>query len=159
MAAGIRKLVIILEETNPEMGRATATSVRRAIACAVIENPFAGRYVEDLSELVAQGEELGALLVVRAIAALGVPGERVESFGKAAVVGEGGELEHAAALLHPISVGSAEELFAGVTIVLAHLVQSHKYLGIGTPFRPALYEFKLFKLLNCSHFAPLLFQV
>ena len=101
MAAVIRKLVIILEETQREMGRATATPVRRAIACAVIENPFAGRYVEDLSELVAQGEELGALLVVRAIAALGVPGERVESFGKAAVVGEGGELEHAAALLHP----------------------------------------------------------
>ena len=67
----------------------------------MIQNPFAGRYQEDLAELVAQGEELGALLAARAIAALGIPGEQVESFGKAAVVGEGGELEHAAALLHP----------------------------------------------------------
>jgi hypothetical protein len=57
--------------------------------------------VEDLSELIAQGEELGALLAERAIAALGLPGPQCESFGKAAVVGEAGELEHAAALLHP----------------------------------------------------------
>jgi hypothetical protein len=101
MPAEIRKLVTILDETRQEMGRAVEPPVRRAVACAVIRNPFAGRYVEDLSELVAQGEELGALLAGRAIAALGVPGPAVHSFGKAAVVGEGGELEHAAALLHP----------------------------------------------------------
>lgn len=101
MAATIRKLVTILDETRLEMGRPVAPPVRRAIACAVLLNPFAGRYVEDLSELVAHGEELGALLAERAIAALGVPGPRVHSFGKAAVVGEAGELEHAAALLHP----------------------------------------------------------
>lgn len=101
MPAIIRKLTIILDETHREMGRDLALPIRRVIACAVIENPFAGRYVEDLSDLIAQGEELGALLVARAIAALGIPGEQVESFGKAAIVGEGGELEHAAALLHP----------------------------------------------------------
>ena len=101
MPATIRKIVVILDETQREMGRAVTPPIRRAIACAVIENPFAGRYAEDLSELVAQGEELGALLAARAIAALGIPGERVESFGKAAIVGEAGELEHAAALLHP----------------------------------------------------------
>ncbi|MCO6415739.1 amino acid synthesis family protein [Siccirubricoccus sp. KC 17139] len=100
MPAVIRKLVTILDETRREMGR-DIPPIRRAIACAVIENPFAGRYVEDLSELVAQGEELGGLLAARAIAALGIPGEQVQSFGKAAVVGEAGELEHAAALLHP----------------------------------------------------------
>ena len=97
----IRKLAILLDETHREMGRDLARPIRRVVACAVIENPFAGRYVEDLAELVAQGEELGALLAARAIAALGIPGEQVESFGKAAIVGEGGELEHAAALLHP----------------------------------------------------------
>ncbi len=101
MPAIIRKLVTILDETRMEMGREVSPPVRRAVACAVIRNPFAGRYQEDLAELVAQGEELGALLAARALAALGVPGEQVESFGKAAVVGEAGELEHAAALLHP----------------------------------------------------------
>jgi hypothetical protein len=101
MPAEIRKLLTMVEETRQEMGRAVSPPIRRAIACAVIRNPFAGRYVEDLSELVAQGEELGALLAAQAIAALGVPGPSVHSFGKAAVVGEGGELEHAAALLHP----------------------------------------------------------
>lgn len=101
MPATIRKIVVILDETQREMDRAVTPPVKRAVACAVIRNPFAGRYVEDLSELVAQGEELGALLAARAIAALGIPGGEVESFGKAAIVGEGGELEHAAALLHP----------------------------------------------------------
>lgn len=101
MPADIRKLVTILDETCQEMGRPVSPPIRRAVACAVIRNPFAGRYVEDLSELVAQGEELGALLAERAIAALGIPGTAVHSFGKAAVVGEAGELEHAAALLHP----------------------------------------------------------
>ena len=101
MPAIIRKLVTILDETRQEMGREVNPPIRRVIACAVIRNPFAGRYVEELAELVAQGEALGGLLAERAIAALGIPGERVESFGKAAVVGEAGELEHAAALLHP----------------------------------------------------------
>jgi amino acid synthesis protein len=99
--AAVRKIVTILEETRQEMGRAVLPPVRRAVACAVIANPFAGRYAESLEDLVAQGEELGALLAERAIAALGVPGSEVHSFGKAAVVGEAGELEHAAALLHP----------------------------------------------------------
>lgn len=101
MPAEIRKLLTMVEETHREMGRPVAPPIRRALACAVIRNPFAGRYEEDLSELVAQGEELGGLLAARAVAALGVPGPAVHSFGKAAVVGEGGELEHAAALLHP----------------------------------------------------------
>ncbi|MEN0073080.1 MAG: amino acid synthesis family protein [Paracraurococcus sp.] len=101
MPAIIRKLVTILDETRREMHRDLARPLRRAVACAVIENPFAGRYEEDLSVLVEQGAELGALLAARAIAALGIPGEQVESFGKAAIVGEAGELEHAAALLHP----------------------------------------------------------
>src|SRR5262249_42826470 len=68
---------------------------------AVIENPFAGRYVEDLSELIGQGEQLGKLLSEKALAALGVPGEAVQGYGKAALVGENGGMEHAAALLHP----------------------------------------------------------
>jgi len=101
MNAKIRKLVTFVEETREEGGRPVEPPTRRAAAVAVIENPFAGRYVEDLSELIDIGEELGALLTEKAVAALGIPGERVESYGKAAAVGENGELEHAAAILHP----------------------------------------------------------
>jgi hypothetical protein len=99
--AKIRKIVTFVEETYTEMGKAIAPPTRRAAAAAVIENPCAGKYVEDLAELTEIGEELGGLLTERAVAALGIPGPSAESYGKAAAVGENGELEHAAALLHP----------------------------------------------------------
>ena len=101
MKAKIRKLVTFVEETRIEMDRAVEPPTRRAAAVAVIENPFAGRYVEDLSLLIDVGEELGELLAARAVAALGIEGPSAESYGKAAAVGENGELEHAAAVLHP----------------------------------------------------------
>src|SRR3954467_10214068 len=101
MSAIIRKIVTVVEETHMEMGRQVSPPTRRAAAIAVIENPFAGKYVEDLSPLIAIGEELGELLSKRAVAALGIEGSKVESYGKAAAVGENGELEHAAAILHP----------------------------------------------------------
>jgi hypothetical protein len=101
MKARIRKLATFVEETRKEMGRAIDPPTRRAAAVAVIENPCAEQYVEDLSELVAIGEELGELLTQRALAALGIPGPSAESYGKAAAVGENGEIEHAAAILHP----------------------------------------------------------
>jgi len=101
MKAKIRKIVTIVEETDQELGHEVKPPTRRAAAVAVIENPFAGRYVEDLAELIDIGEELGGLLSERAVAALGIPGAKVESYGKAAAVGENGELEHAAAILHP----------------------------------------------------------
>ncbi len=101
MSAKIRKLVTVVEETHSEAGRAVSPPTRRAAAIAVVENPYAGRYVEDLSALIDIGEELGDLLAKRAVAALGIAGDKVESYGKAAAVGEDGELEHAAAILHP----------------------------------------------------------
>jgi hypothetical protein len=101
MKSKIRKIVTVVEETRTEMGKAVNPPTHRAAAAAVIENPFAGRYVEDLTELMEIGEELGALLTERAVAALGIPGPAAESYGKAAAVGENGELEHAAAILHP----------------------------------------------------------
>jgi hypothetical protein len=101
MSANIRKIVTFVEETRREQGRAVEPPTRRAAAVAVIENPFAGRYVEDLSALIDIGEELGGLLAARAVAALGIDGAAAESYGKAAAVGENGELEHAAAILHP----------------------------------------------------------
>ncbi|MDT3380419.1 amino acid synthesis family protein [Labrys neptuniae] len=101
MPASIRKLVTFVEEVRREMDRPIEPPVRRAAAIAVIANPFAGRYVEDLTPLMEIGEELGALLTERAVAALGIEGTAAESYGKAAAVGENGELEHAAAILHP----------------------------------------------------------
>jgi len=100
MSAKIRKIATFLEETRSEMGRPVDPPTRRAAAVAVVENPFAGKYVEDLSELMAIGEELGELLTQRAVAALGISPAKVESYGKAAAVGENGEIEHAAAILH-----------------------------------------------------------
>src|SRR6266481_453935 len=101
MSAVIRKIVTVVEETHREMGQTVAPPTRRAAAIAVIENPFAGKYVEDLSPLIAIGEELGELLSKKAVAALGIDGAKAQSYGKAAAVGENGELEHAAAILHP----------------------------------------------------------
>src|SRR6516162_10543538 len=101
MKSRIRKIVTFVEETRTEMGKLVNPPTRRCAAAAVIENPFAGKYVEDLSELMEIGDELGALLTERAVAALGIPGPSAESYGKASAVGENGELEHAAAILHP----------------------------------------------------------
>ena len=101
MPANIRKLIVQVDETRMEMGRAIDPPTRRALAMAVIDNPCAGRYVDDLEPLIAIGEELGGLLGERCVAALGIAPSDAESYGKAAIVGEGGELEHAAAILHP----------------------------------------------------------
>jgi hypothetical protein len=97
----IRKLFTVVEETHQEGGQTIAPPTRKAAAIAVIRNPCAGREVADLSELIEIGERLGGLLGERAVAALGIAPADVQSYGKAAIVGEDGELEHAAAILHP----------------------------------------------------------
>src|SRR5450759_301204 len=118
MSAVIRKIVTVVEETYLEMGQAVTPPTRRAAAIAVIENPFAGRYVEDLSPLIAIGEELGELLSKRAVAALGIDGAKAQSYGKAAAVGENGELEHAAAILHPkLGTPVRRELGKGAALI------------------------------------------
>lgn len=129
MTAKIRKLIVQVDETRIEMGQAVNPPTRRAVAIAVIENPYAGKYVEALDELMAVGEELGKLLGEKCVQALGIQGGQAESYGKAAIVGEAGELEHAAAILHP-------KLGAPLRQVLekgAALVPSAKKLGgLGT---------------------------
>ena len=101
MLAKIRKLIVEVDETRIEMGRPIDPPTRRALAMAVIENPYAGGYAENLDQLIAIGEELGALLGERCVQALGIAPDQAQSYGKAAIVGEAGELEHAAAILHP----------------------------------------------------------
>ncbi|MDP7386538.1 MAG: amino acid synthesis family protein, partial [Nitrospinota bacterium] len=86
-ATKIRKLAVLLEETFTEADQEVRPPVRKAAALAVIQNPFAGKYVEDLSPLFELGAEMGELLGKRAVQALGAPAEKVQSYGKAAIVG------------------------------------------------------------------------
>jgi hypothetical protein len=101
MSAEIRKIAVWIEETHREIGQVISPPTRKAVAVAVIKNPFAGSYTEDLTPLMDIGAELGGLLGDKCVAALGIEPSQAESYGKAAMVGEGGELEHAAAILHP----------------------------------------------------------
>jgi hypothetical protein len=118
MKPKIRKIVIVVDEVLAEMGQAVTPPVRRAAAMAVIENPFANTYVEDLTPMMDMGEELGRILSEKAVAALGVDGGQVEGYGKAALVGENGEMEHAAALLHPkMGAPVRKTLTKGATLI------------------------------------------
>ncbi|MFM0236977.1 amino acid synthesis family protein [Paraburkholderia phytofirmans] len=129
MAIKLRKLVVQVDETRIEMGQAVEPPARRAVAIAVIDNPYAGRYEAKLDALIEAGEELGALLGNKCVEALGIEPGEAQSYGKAAIVGEAGELEHAAAILHP-------KLGAPLRIAVekgAALVPSAKKMGtLGT---------------------------
>lgn len=130
MTAEIRKILTQVDETLVESGKAVTPPTRRAVAVAVIANPFAGRYQEDLSALTEIGVELGDLLTKRCLAALGIAPDKAESFGKAAIVGEGGELEHAAAILHP-KMGTPVRAALGKGPAL--IPSAKKRGGLGTP--------------------------
>ena len=101
MNASIRKIAVFVEETRREAGQRIEPPTRKAAAVAVIANPFAGSFTEDLEPLMEIGAELGGLLGAKCVAALGIEPRQAESYGKAAMVGESGELEHSAASLHP----------------------------------------------------------
>ncbi len=97
----VRKVIVQREETLTEGGRDHAAPTVKVVAAAVIANPLAGVFSEDLSVLEELGAEVAALLVEEALRALGDRSSEVSSYGKAAIVGLDGELEHAAALIHP----------------------------------------------------------
>lgn len=122
--AVIRKLVTLAETTEREMGRPIA-GCQKAAAAAIIANPCAGRYVEDLSELIDIGAAMGDLLAREALALMRVEPSAIQSYGKAALVGENGELEHAAALLHPALGAPLRAVLGGG----AALVPSSKAIG------------------------------
>ena len=125
MKAKIRKIAMNIEETHTEIGQTISPPTRKAVAIAVIENPFAGQYQEDLSDLIEIGAELGGLLGERCVTALGIKPSEAESYGKSAMVGENGELEHAAAILHPkLGVPLRQAVEKG-----AALVPSSKKMG------------------------------
>ena len=92
----IRKRLLVVEEIFHEGGPAAHKPQRRAAALTVIANPFAGRYVEDISAFMKDLEPLGLDMANRLVAALGGDPSIIESYGKGAIVGGAGELEHGA---------------------------------------------------------------
>lgn len=128
----IRKIVTIVEETLIEAGRKLEKPARKAAAIAVIKNPFAGRYVEDLSPLYDFGETLGRILAEKALSVLRAKPEDAESYGKGAIVGTDGELEHAHAILHPKLGTPFREILGGVDYCRAIIPSAAKVGGPGT---------------------------
>ena len=126
----IRKMFTLVEETWQEGGRKLPKATRKAAAVAIIKNPFAGKYQQDLSELMDVGETLGATLGQKAVQALGIEASQVESYGKAAIVGEAGELEHAAAILHPKLGKPFRDAVGGGKAIIP---SAKKMGGMGTP--------------------------
>jgi len=97
----IRRVVTQVDEIHHEMGKEIDPPARKAVAAAAIVNPYAGKYVDDLEPLYDLGAEIGGYLARRAVEALGVEPGEIQSYGKGAIVGIDGEIEHAAAILHP----------------------------------------------------------
>lgn len=98
MPAIVRKTLFVRETVLAELGTVALRPVVRAAALAVIANPLAGRYAEDLGVLLGLGGELGQLLMHDLVGYLGAP---PVSYGKGAIVGLAGEVEHGAACIHP----------------------------------------------------------
>jgi hypothetical protein len=125
----VRKIVVQLEEVHAEGGRPSTRSPRKVVAAAVVRNPFAGRYGEDLAELEALGAEVAELLAERAVAAIG-PDVAVTAYGKGAIVGLDGEIEHAAAILHPRFGAPVRAAIGGGAAIIP---STKKVAGPGAP--------------------------
>jgi hypothetical protein len=113
-AITIRKWVVHVEEVLSDGARATARPIRHAVIAAVIGNPYAGRWSDDLELLENAGEQLATAFMTRALALLD---GNVEAYGKGGIVGENGELEHVAALLHPRFGHPTRSLAEGISIL------------------------------------------
>jgi hypothetical protein len=113
----VRKIVTVVEEIHEEGGRAVTPAARVAVVAAVIENPWAGQgFVEDLAPGIdANASDLGKLLAPAVLEALG---ETAEAFGKAAIVGLDGEVEHGSALIHTLKFGDHFRTAANATTLL-----------------------------------------
>ncbi|WP_377293150.1 amino acid synthesis family protein [Rhizobium sp. SG2393] len=120
MAPVIRKTLLHVETTLIEGGKAAPTPLKLIAAIAIVKNPWAGRgFVEDLKpEIHDAAPVLGALLTKMILDAAG-SGEAVEAYGKAAVVGLDGEVEHASALIHTLRFGNHYRTAVGAKSYLA----------------------------------------
>ena len=120
MAIQIRKTLLQVETTLIEGGRAAPRPLKLFAAMAVVKNPWAGRgFVDDLKpEIHAVAPVLGKLLTKMILDAVG-SGEAVEGYGKSAVVGLDGEIEHASALIHTLRFGNHYRQAVGAKSYLA----------------------------------------
>ncbi len=116
MQIEVRRTQVIVEDRRMEMARELPTPIRRVVAAAVLVNPFVDVYVEDLEPLIDLSRTLGSELATRAVAQL--EGREVHNYGKGVIVGMGGELEHAAALLHPALGAPLREACGGGTSII-----------------------------------------
>ncbi len=110
----IRKWVTLVEEVLSDGTRGTERPIRRAVIGAVISNPYAGRWSDSLELLERAGEVLATEFMNRALALLD---GNVEAYGKGGIVGEHGELEHVAAILHPRFGHPTRSLSNGISIL------------------------------------------
>jgi hypothetical protein len=111
MKIEIRRLLSFIDHKEVEAGHRHGQPLRRVAAVAIVANPYAGRYVEDLSEAIEASVEVGAVLARLAVEAMG--SYKVESYGKGGVVGLGGELEHANAMLTTTFAAPLREAVGG----------------------------------------------
>lgn len=113
----IRKIVTLVEEIRTEGGREVYPAARVAVVAAVLDNPWAGQgFVEDLGPGIdAHASDLGALLAPTVMDALGAP---AEAYGKGAIVGLDGEIEHGSALIHTLKFGDHFRKAASATTLL-----------------------------------------
>jgi hypothetical protein len=128
MPLDIRRTYTFVETRRVEAGRAAAVPLRKVAAVAVIVNPYAGRYVEDLGPLIEASAGLGKLLADMAMAALAP--YRPQSFGKAGIVGLAGEQEHANALLTTTFAEPMREVAGGGKAWISSMT---KVAGPGQP--------------------------
>jgi hypothetical protein len=113
----IRKLATLIEEIRHEGGPPPAAPRRRAAAMALVKNPFAGRYVAELEPAMENLKPLGLMLSDRLIAALGGDPKAIDGYGKGAIVGTAGELEHGALWHVPGGYAMRERLGEAKAIV------------------------------------------
>ena len=113
----LRKRVIIIEEILHEGGPAPETPYRRGAILSVIRNPFAGRYVEDIIGFSDDLKPLGLDMAKRLMAALGPDARSIEGYGKGAIVGSAGEIEHGALWHVPGGYAMREALGGAMAIV------------------------------------------
>lgn len=113
----IRKISVLVEEIHHDGGPIAEKPRLRGAAMALVKNPFAGRYVEDLLPAMDALKPLGALLTDRLIAALGSDIEAIDGYGKGAIVGAAGEIEHGALWHVPGGYAMRERLGATKAIV------------------------------------------
>jgi hypothetical protein len=113
----VRKHVIIVEEIFREGGPVGAKPQRRAAALAVIQNPFAGKFVAEIAGFMEDLNPLGLEMAKSLVAALGGDGKAVEGYGKGAIVGQAGELEHGA-LWHVPGGYAMREILGGAKAIV-----------------------------------------